>query len=111
LRSHFEFGGITTSEMPARDGLNMSAKLRSRGDTLHNWLFANSLTSSRRPSTPSTLPTQIIWSTGGASRASLPFLSARISGAPRSCSASPTLMPTSALSAVTVSSITSPSMP
>jgi hypothetical protein len=34
-----------------------------------------------RPSTPITLPTQIIWSAGGDSRASLPVSSARYSGA------------------------------
>ena len=60
---------------------------------------------------PSTVPTQINWSAGGANRASLPFLIARIGGAPGSNSASITLMPTSGLSAVTVSSTTSPSSP
>ncbi len=44
-------------------------------------------------------------------RASLPLLIARISGASYNCSTSPMLMPTSGLSAVTVSSAVSPPMP
>ena len=50
-------------------------------------------------------------SAGGARRDSLPDLRASTSGAPCSASASPSDMPTSGLSAPTVSSYTSPSMP
>jgi hypothetical protein len=63
-----------------------------------------------RPITPSTLPTQMRMSAGGAG-ASSPVCSASISGASCRASASPSDMPTSGLSVVTVSSNTSPSMP
>src|SRR6185437_12266818 len=90
-----ETGGITTSEMPARVGLNSSSSWRMRVESRHSWLLAKRLSCSRGPSTPSTEPTQITWSAGGAMRASLPLLIARISGASCNCSASPMLMPTS----------------
>src|SRR5690242_4932731 len=86
---NFDCGGITTSEIPARVGLNMSASAWMRLPGRHCIACANSLTSGREPSTPSTVPTQIIWSEGGARRDSLPFLIARISGAFSSVSASP----------------------
>ncbi|KAG1182225.1 hypothetical protein G6F35_015662 [Rhizopus arrhizus] len=59
----------------------------------------------------STLPTQMRISAGGARRVSLPVFRASSSGASCRFSASPRVMPTSGLSALTTSSNTSPSMP
>ena len=106
-----EVGGTTASEMPARAGLNRSPRWRRREDMRRNWFWAKSATCWRGPITPSTLPTQIRMSAGGASRVSLPALSASSNGASCSDSASATVMPTSGLSALTISSNTSPSMP
>ena len=106
-----EVGGTTASEMPARAGLNRSPRLRSREDMRRKWFWAKSWTCWRGPITPSTLPTQMRMSAGGASRVSLPDLSASSSGASCIDSASATDMPTSGLSALTASSNTSPSMP
>ena len=106
-----EVGGITASEMPARLGLNRSPNSRSRELSLRKLFCAKSSAAWRAPIAPITLPTQIRLSAGGASRDSLPVLSASSSGAPCSASASPIDMPTKGLSAVTVSSNTSPSMP
>ena len=99
-----EVGGMTASEMPARLGLNRSANSRSRVPMRRKRLLEKSAISSRWPITPSTLPTQMRASPGGARRDSLPVFSARISGASCSTSASASDMPTSGLSAVTVSS-------
>ena len=106
-----EVGGTTASEMPARLGLNRSPKSRRRVLMRRNWFCAKSATCARAPIAPSTLPTQMRASAGGARRDSLPVLSASSSGAPCTASASPSDMPTSGLSALTVSSNTSPSMP
>ena len=76
-----------------------------------NWFCAKSLICWRGPIAPSTLPTQMRISAGGARRVSLPVFRASSSGASCKVSASPRVMPTSGLSAVTTSSNTSPSMP
>ena len=111
LPMNLEVGGITASEMPARLGLNRSAKLRSREFIRRNWFCAKSATCCRGPIAPITLPTQMRASGGGARRASLPVCRASSSGALCSASASPKVMPTSGLSALTTSSCTSPAMP
>ena len=107
-----EVGGTTASEMPARLGLNRSPNSRRRALMRRKLFWAKSATSCFGPITPSTLPTQMRVFAGGASReSSLPVLSASSNGAPCFVSASPSDMPTSGLSAPTVSSYTSPSMP
>ena len=90
--------------MPARLGLNRSPKLRRRELRRRKWFCAKSPTCCFGPIAPSTLPTQMRASAGGASRDSSPVFSASSSGASCSASASPSDMPTSGLSAVTVSS-------
>ena len=101
---NFDVGGITASAMPARLGLNRSPKWRRRVLMRRNRFCAKSATCCLGPITPSTLPTQMRVSAGGARRDSFSDFSASSIGAWWMASASANVMPTSGLSAVTVSS-------